>query len=232
MSVAVDVCGVADRIVYVDAVSSGGPGCARQPRSSVAENDAHQVMHGQSAGRSAVATPSRAPARKAHMCGAAANDSLLQSAFLPCTLGLPGHSRRIAADSLFVPAAESAAPAAAGARGPPAIVMKVEGKKALVFGGTSGIGLATACQLRDLGAEVVAVSRVNITPAVDVPAASHRQFSAAWPVQSPISRVERGDRLTAAGAYCALLRTLLSVSAGPIQARKRRGGHGGAVRRP
>jgi hypothetical protein len=116
--------------------------------------------------------------------------------------------------------------------GPPAIVMKVEGKKALVFGGTSGIGLATACQLRDLGAEVVAVSRVNITPAVDVPAASHRQFSAAWPVQSPISRVERGDRLTAAGAYCALLRTLLSVSAGPIQARKRRGGHGGAVRRP
>ena len=50
---------------------------------SMAENDAHQVMHGQSAGRSAVATPSRAPARKAHMCGAAANDSLLQTRLSP-----------------------------------------------------------------------------------------------------------------------------------------------------
>lgn len=39
--------------------------------------------------------------------------------------------------------------------------MKVEGKKALVFGGTSGIGLAAACQLRDLGAEVVIISRVR-----------------------------------------------------------------------
>ena len=37
--------------------------------------------------------------------------------------------------------------------------MDVAGKKALVFGGTSGIGLATAEKLRDLGAEVVAVSR-------------------------------------------------------------------------
>ena len=34
-----------------------------------------------------------------------------------------------------------------------------EGKKALVFGGTSGIGLATVNQLRDLGADVVAISR-------------------------------------------------------------------------
>jgi len=37
--------------------------------------------------------------------------------------------------------------------------MNVEGKKALVFGGTSGIGLATAKQLAKLGANVVAISR-------------------------------------------------------------------------
>jgi len=37
--------------------------------------------------------------------------------------------------------------------------MDVKGKKALVFGGTSGIGLATVKQLATLGAEVVAISR-------------------------------------------------------------------------
>ena len=37
--------------------------------------------------------------------------------------------------------------------------MKVSGKKALVFGGTSGIGLATANQLVELGAEVISISR-------------------------------------------------------------------------
>ena len=37
--------------------------------------------------------------------------------------------------------------------------MDVAGKKALVFGGTSGIGLATSLKLQALGAEVVAVSR-------------------------------------------------------------------------
>ena len=37
--------------------------------------------------------------------------------------------------------------------------MQVQGKKALVFGGTSGIGLATTLKLRDAGAEVVAISR-------------------------------------------------------------------------
>jgi len=35
----------------------------------------------------------------------------------------------------------------------------VTGKKALVFGGTSGIGLATVEKLRDQGADVVAISR-------------------------------------------------------------------------
>jgi NAD(P)-dependent dehydrogenase (short-subunit alcohol dehydrogenase family) len=37
--------------------------------------------------------------------------------------------------------------------------MDVSGKKAVIFGGTSGIGLAAARQLVELGAEVVAVSR-------------------------------------------------------------------------
>ena len=46
--------------------------------------------------------------------------------------------------------------------------MEVNGKKALVFGGTSGIGLATAKELASLGAEVTAVSR-NPEKAGDVP---------------------------------------------------------------
>ena len=37
--------------------------------------------------------------------------------------------------------------------------MNVKGKKAVVFGGTSGIGLAAVLQLVDKGAEVVALSR-------------------------------------------------------------------------
>ena len=37
--------------------------------------------------------------------------------------------------------------------------MQVSGKKALVFGGTSGIGLAATRQLAALGAEVIAISR-------------------------------------------------------------------------
>lgn len=37
--------------------------------------------------------------------------------------------------------------------------MQVQGKKALVFGGTSGIGLSTTLKLKELGAEVVAISR-------------------------------------------------------------------------
>ena len=47
--------------------------------------------------------------------------------------------------------------------------MDVKGKKAIVFGGTSGIGLATTKRLAALGAEVIAVSR-NPEKAGDVPA--------------------------------------------------------------
>lgn len=47
--------------------------------------------------------------------------------------------------------------------------MNVSGKKAIVFGGTSGIGLATARQLAMQGADVVAVSR-DPSRAGDVPA--------------------------------------------------------------
>jgi len=47
--------------------------------------------------------------------------------------------------------------------------MDVSGKKAIVFGGTSGIGLATTKRLAALGAEVIAVSR-NPDKAGDVPA--------------------------------------------------------------
>lgn len=46
--------------------------------------------------------------------------------------------------------------------------MDIAGKKAIVFGGTSGVGLATVKQLAALGAEVVAVSR-QPTKAGDVP---------------------------------------------------------------
>ncbi len=46
--------------------------------------------------------------------------------------------------------------------------MDVKGTKALVFGGTSGIGLAAAKQLAEEGAEVIAISR-NPDRAGDVP---------------------------------------------------------------
>lgn len=46
--------------------------------------------------------------------------------------------------------------------------MNVSGKKALVFGGTSGIGLATSLKLKELGAEVIAISR-NPDKAGDLP---------------------------------------------------------------
>jgi NAD(P)-dependent dehydrogenase (short-subunit alcohol dehydrogenase family) len=47
--------------------------------------------------------------------------------------------------------------------------MDVAGKKAVIFGGTSGIGLAAAKQLVALGAQVIAVSR-NPDKAGDLPA--------------------------------------------------------------
>ncbi|MGH1488652.1 MAG: SDR family NAD(P)-dependent oxidoreductase [Acidimicrobiales bacterium] len=47
--------------------------------------------------------------------------------------------------------------------------MEISGKKAVVFGGTSGIGLATVQQLAAQGAEVVAVSR-NPDKAGELPA--------------------------------------------------------------
>lgn len=47
--------------------------------------------------------------------------------------------------------------------------MNISGKKALVLGGTSGIGLATSKKLAELQAEVVAVSR-NPEKAGDIPA--------------------------------------------------------------
>ena len=47
--------------------------------------------------------------------------------------------------------------------------MDVAGKKIIIFGGTSGIGLAAAKQLAELGAEVVAISR-SPDKAGDLPA--------------------------------------------------------------
>lgn len=49
--------------------------------------------------------------------------------------------------------------------------MDVAGKKAVIFGGTSGIGLATAQRLVALGAEVIAISR-NPEKRVTFPPAS------------------------------------------------------------
>ena len=37
--------------------------------------------------------------------------------------------------------------------------MNINGKKAIVFGGTSGIGLSTCEQLIEKGADVIAISR-------------------------------------------------------------------------
>lgn len=48
--------------------------------------------------------------------------------------------------------------------------MDVTGKKAIVFGGTSGIGLAAAKQLASLGATVIAVSRQPEKAGNDLPA--------------------------------------------------------------
>ena len=48
--------------------------------------------------------------------------------------------------------------------------MELSGKKVLVFGGTSGIGLATTCQLANRGANVIAISRDPERARSNVPA--------------------------------------------------------------
>ena len=86
--------------------------------------------------------------------------------------------------------------------------MKVNGKKALVFGGTSGIGLATAKELASLGAEVTAVSR-NPEKAGDVPEgvtlrqcdvrdreAMSQLFQECAPFDILVSAATGGDRAT------------------------------------
>ncbi|GAB5374519.1 MAG: SDR family oxidoreductase [Acuticoccus sp.] len=84
--------------------------------------------------------------------------------------------------------------------------MDVSGKKAIVFGGTSGIGLATARQLAALGASVVAISRQpdragavpeGITLAecdVRDPAALERVFAEHAPFDILVSAATGGDR--------------------------------------
>ena len=84
--------------------------------------------------------------------------------------------------------------------------MNVSGKKAIVFGGTSGIGLAAARQLAALGAKVIAVSR-SPEKAGDVPAgislaqcdvrdrdALTKLFTAHAPFDILVSAATGGDR--------------------------------------
>ena len=81
--------------------------------------------------------------------------------------------------------------------------MEVSGKKALVFGGTSGIGLATAKQLAALGAEVTAISR-NPDKAGELPdGISLRQCD-----------VRDGEATAALFAECAPFDILISAATG------------------
>ena len=84
--------------------------------------------------------------------------------------------------------------------------MDVQGKKAVVLGGTSGIGLATTRRLAELGAEVVAVSRNpdkagELPPGVTTRAcdvldreAMAALFAACAPYDILISAATGGDR--------------------------------------
>jgi NAD(P)-dependent dehydrogenase (short-subunit alcohol dehydrogenase family) len=88
--------------------------------------------------------------------------------------------------------------------------MNLHGKKALVFGGTSGIGLATIKMLQSEGAAVVAISR-NPDKAGDIPgvefaacdvrdeAALADLFAAQAPFDVLISAATGGER--AAGPF-------------------------------
>lgn len=84
--------------------------------------------------------------------------------------------------------------------------MDIKGKKAIVFGGTSGIGLSTTRQLAELGASVVAISR-NPDRAGDVPSgvtlkqcdvrdrdAMQALFSECGPFDILVSAATGGDR--------------------------------------
>jgi NAD(P)-dependent dehydrogenase (short-subunit alcohol dehydrogenase family) len=92
--------------------------------------------------------------------------------------------------------------------------MDVKGKKALVFGGTSGIGLATSTRLAGLGASVVAISRTpdragDVPPGVTLRACDVRDGDAVAalcadfaPYDILISAATGGER--AAGPFLAM----------------------------
>ena len=81
--------------------------------------------------------------------------------------------------------------------------MNVQGKKAIVFGGTSGIGLAAAKQLAAKGAEVIAISR-NPDKAGELPAG----------ISLKKCDVRDRDALQALFAECAPYDILISAATG------------------
>ena len=87
--------------------------------------------------------------------------------------------------------------------------MNVEGKKVLVFGGTSGIGLAATRRLVDGGAQVIAISRNPDRARSDVPAG----------VELRACDVRDRDALSALFAECAPFDVLVSAATGGERAR-------------
>jgi NAD(P)-dependent dehydrogenase (short-subunit alcohol dehydrogenase family) len=81
--------------------------------------------------------------------------------------------------------------------------MDVSGKKVLVFGGTSGIGLAAAKQLARIGASVVAISRNPDRASVVPPGVTLRACD-----------VRAGDAVAALCAECAPYQVLVSAATG------------------